>query len=221
MGVFKFIHQEIKKDKRAILFFLSSLTLLFAAYSKSKKETKDDVSKFIIRRNLQYFVIAPFLAFFVWVFATYNISKWIVAIGGLYAFSRVNEIFIAFIKDATSHLRKEEHASSLKYYERIPLAMKSYVELIILYGVISFVLHFFFQAMSRGEKASVCSLDMWQAIYYSGVTITTLGYGEITPNAFSTQLMAIYEVINGFTLIVVSFAIYVSRSVSNKEYKNP
>ena len=99
--------------------------------------------------------------------------------------------------------------------------MKSYIELIVLYGVISFTLNFFYQVMSCGCDSSSCTLSMWQAIYYSGVTVTTLGYGEIIPSSFSTQLMAIYEVISGFSLIVVSFAVYVSRSISGEEYKKP
>ncbi len=221
MDLINHIKAECRKDKLSALFFTVSPSYLAASYLKAKKDTKDEVRDFIIARNWQYFIVASLLAFAVSVSAIFDISKWLVAIGGMYAFSRVNEIFIAFVKDASSHLRKEEHSSSLKYHERIPLAMKSYIELIVLYGVIVFGLHFFFQAMSCGTDSASCSLSMWQAIYYSGVTVTTLGYGEITPSSFSTQLMAIYEVINGFSLIVVSFAVYVSRSISAEEYKSP
>ncbi len=223
MDLIDHIKTEFGKDKKSLLFFVVSPSLLAASYLKSKKKTPEEVRDFIIATNLQYFIIAPLLAIVVGVGAIFDIIliQWLVAIGGLYAFSRVNEIFIAFVKDATSHLRNEEHSSSLKYHERIPLAMKSYIELIVLYGVIAFTLHFFFQAMSCGCNSASCSLNMWQAIYYSGVTVTTLGYGEITPNSFCTQLMSIYEVINGFSLIVVSFAVYVSRSISGEEFKKP
>jgi voltage-gated potassium channel len=219
----KFVVKSYRKDKKSILFFLLSPTFFIAAFTKDKKETKEDVRKFLIRRNWQYFCIAPLLALTIYairLIAGCGIAQWLITLGGLYAFSRVNEIFIAFVKDATSHLRKMEHSSNLKYYERIPLAMRSYIELIILYGVIAFVLHSLFHSMSCGDDSANCALNMWQAIYYSGVTITTLGYGEITPNDFMSQLIAIYEVINGFSLIVVSFAVYVSRSVSSEEYKN-
>lgn len=221
MDLIEHIKTEYKKDKKSVLFFLFSPSLLAASYSKSKKQTKDEVRDFIIAKNWHYFLFAPVLVLIVGVSSLFGISHWLVAIGGLYAFSRVNEIYIAFVKDATSHLRNEEHSSSLKYHERIPLAMKSYIELIVLYGVISFALHFFYEVMNCGCGSGACSLNIWQAIYYSGVTITTLGYGEITPNSISTQLMAIYEVINGFSLIVVSFAVYVSRSISGEEFKKP
>lgn len=221
MKLIEHIKSEYKKDWKSILFFLCSPSLLAASYSKSQKKSTDDVRAFIISKNWQYFIFAPVLVFIVGLASLYEVTYWLVAIGGLYALSRVNEIFIAFVKDATSHLRKEEHTSSLKYHERIPLAMKSYIELIVLYGVIVFSLHFFYETMNCGDSSEACSLNIWQAIYYSGVTITTLGYGEITPGSFSTQLIAIYEVINGFSLIVVSFAVYVSRSISGEEYKNP
>lgn len=182
------------------------------------KENKSDVREFIIKKNWQYFYFAPLLAIVVGGLVKNNISNGFIVLAGFYAFSRVNEIFYAFIKDATSHLRSEEHSSTLKYYERIPLAMRSYLELIILYGVIAYILNTFFQSFSFScEQNSFSSI--WQAIYYSGVTITTIGYGEITPNDFFSQAMALYEVINGFSLIVVSFAIYVSRSIADEEYK--
>jgi hypothetical protein len=73
--------------------------------------------------------------------------------------------------------------------------------------------------MLCGETINKGDFTIWQAIYYSGVTITTLGYGEITPCHFISQLMAIFEVNNGFSLIVVSFTVYVSRSISEQEYK--
>lgn len=217
MNITDHIKSEYQKDKKSALFFCLSPSLLTASYSKSKKHSKDAVRDFIISKNWQYFIFAPILAVVVGVSSLLEMAHWIIAIGGLYAFSRVNEVFIAFVKDATSHLRKEEHSSSLKYHERIPLAMKSYIELIVLYGVIAFTLHFFYGVMSCGS--GVCTLNVWQSIYYSGVTITTLGYGEITPTSWSSQMLAIYEVINGFSLIVVSFAVYVSRSISGEEYK--
>ncbi|NTW53532.1 MAG: two pore domain potassium channel family protein [Chlorobaculum sp.] len=219
MNLITHIKQEYIKDKKSALFFAISPTLLVASYSKSKKKTKDEVRNFIIARNWNYFIIAPFLAIAMWLVTLFHVSQWLVVIGGIYAFSRVNEIFIAFVKDATSHLRKENHLSSLKYYERIPLAMRSYVELIILYGIIVFGLNLFFNAMRCNSDSGICILSVWDAIYYSGVTITTLGYGEITPVSFWTQIMAIYEVINGFSLIVVSFTVYVSRSISSNEFQ--
>lgn len=92
--------------------------------------------------------------------------------------------------------------------------MKSYIELILLFGIIYFTYYFSFQSGFKPENI----ITMWNSIYFSGVTITTLGYGDISPVEFFPQLMTLYEVINGFTLIIVSFTVYVSRSVEENSY---
>ena len=61
--------------------------------------------------------------------------------------------------------------------------------------------------------------NIWDAIYFSGITIATIGYGDLVPKHSFSQFLAIYEVINGFVLIVVSFTVYVSRSISEGEHK--
>jgi len=56
------------------------------------------------------------------------------------------------------------------------------------------------------------------------VTITTLGYGDIHPNStfydIPIQVASSAEVINGFILIIVSFTIYVSKSLEAQEYNS-
>ncbi len=203
------------------LLFLISPTFLIAAFLKKNKKSKEEVRLLIIKQNWRYFIATPVVALLVWIISGIEFSWPVVFVGGYYAVSRINEIFYAFVNDATSHLTSSEHSSSLKYYERIPLAMKSYLELIVLYGVVVFVLNTYLQSMSCGCESNICSLNMFQAIYYSGVTITTLGYGEITPNDMLSQFLSIYEVINGFSLIVVSFTIYVSKSIAENEHKTP
>jgi voltage-gated potassium channel len=207
---------------KELLLFVLSPTRCLAALLKDKKKTKDEVKDLIITLNWLYFCMAPIVAIVVEIIGECKTDQGLFLIGfaGYYAFSRVNEIFIAFIKDAKSHLKEPNHSSSLKYFERIPLAMRSYIELIILYGIITFVLHSLSPFMLCGETIYKGDLTtMWQAIYYSGVTITTLGYGDITPTHFISQFMAIFEVLNGFLLIVVSFTIYVSRSISDEKDK--
>ncbi len=114
----------------------------------------------------------------------------ILAVGGLYALSRCNEIFIAFIRDATSHLRPRESLTGLKYYERVGLAMRSYVELILAYALI-------YRAVSETVGGFSPPLDMLSSIYFSGVTIATIGYGDIHPTHWLPRVLTIYEVFNG------------------------
>nr|WP_303245987.1 potassium channel family protein [Salinivibrio sp. EAGSL] len=123
----------------------------------------------------------------------------------VYPLSRANEIIYAFYRDAIEKLNGEPSRSDLKYGERIQLAVKSYIELIINFASIYMLL-------------PPCYFDnkinsYIDALYFSGVTITTLGYGDISPRYAFPQFLSVYEVLCGFTLIVVSFAVYTGRGI--------
>jgi len=146
-----------------------------------------------------------------------------------YALSRCNEIFYAFVRDATSHLMrpKEKNATTLKYYERIQLALRSYLELVIDYAILFFSLSivlYSFREEARldcikcltGEPTDKLQ-TMVDALYFSGVTIFTLGYGDITPHDSISRFLALHEIANGIVLIVVSFTVYVARSIQDNE----
>jgi len=49
------------------------------------------------------------------------------------------------------------------------------------------------------------------AFYLSGVTITTVGYGDITPSHDLGKLLVLYEVWIGLVLIVVTFGTYLGQ----------
>jgi voltage-gated potassium channel len=133
--------------------------------------------------------------------------------------SRVLEIFYAFYRDAHTHLvssKKDNNTSGLQYHERIKLALYSYAELIFLYALIFYIFSGIFSAFSALAFKDMV-IDMIDAVYFSGVTITTLGYGDILPNVWVTKLLAVFEVLNGFALIIVSFTVYVSRAISEMD----
>jgi voltage-gated potassium channel len=111
-------------------------------------------------------------------------------------------------------LKPQKISSGLKFYDRIKLAMVSYVELILLYGMLQFVLSVYGFGIMDYDKANI-----GDAIYFSGITIATVGYGDLLPQSSLSKLLSVYEVINGIVLIVVSFTIYVSQSIVNKEYE--
>lgn len=223
------VKKKVQKNVWEILFYALSWTYFRASFLVDQQTTKDGRRDLIKKLNWQYFIVAPIVAAFIgtltWVVSHNDPTrineflKTVLTIAGVYAFFRVNEVFLAFVRDARSHLKAIEHKSSLKYHERIPLAMRSYVELIILYGIIYFSLNMIFSSLMSGGNP--CSISIWNAIYFSGVTITTLGYGDISPGDISSQFFTIYEVINGFSLLIVSFTVYVSRSIAATEYKIP
>ena len=134
--------------------------------------------------------------------------------------SRILEIFYAFYNDAHTHLspRKRGNSSSLKYYERIHLALYSYAELILLYALVFYIFsgisvipEICYPVFNNGDGTVI--LDMIDAVYFSGVTITTLGYGDIQPSVALTKFLSVFEVLSGFALIIISFTVYVSRAI--------
>lgn len=131
--------------------------------------------------------------------------------------SRCNEIFIAFISDALDKTEGKTPSTNLTYRERITLSFFSYIELILNFAIIySWMPAYWFD--SSADDPSVLK-SMIDAIYFSGVTITTLGYGDFSPEHWIPKVLVLQEVLAGFTLIVVSFAIYAGRGLSNEEVK--
>lgn len=138
-----------------------------------------------------------------------------------FSISRIFEISYAFFRDAYTHLMSEQQReaegmkkrSDLKYHERVHLAIFSYIELIaqfalFYYAVASAIYHYY------NISAFSVVPTIVDALYFSGVTITTLGYGDISPTIFITKFVSIFEVLSGFTLLIVSFTIYVSRAIN-------
>jgi len=116
-------------------------------------------------------------------------------------FSRSNEIFYAFFFDGLDRIRGFPPRIPLDAADRVVLAARSYVETMLNFALIYYLL--FRIEFERGFS------DMADAVFFSGVTIVTLGYGDITPRASMPQLLAIYEVFIGITLVVVAFSAYV------------
>jgi voltage-gated potassium channel len=95
--------------------------------------------------------------------------------------------------------------SSLTPSEIIKLSLKSYLELILNFSLL--------YALTDASLWKDCSapIKITDSIYYSGITITTTGYGDITPIYWYPQFLAVYEVFCGVLLLVVCFAIYAAR----------
>ena len=56
--------------------------------------------------------------------------------------------------------------------------------------------------------------DIVTSVYFSGTTISTLGYGEYLPVHWISRFLALYEVFSGLFLVVMAIAIYLSRAIN-------
>ncbi len=153
--------------------------------------------------------------------------RWIGFVLGIFlilvSFSRIFEIFYAFYRDAFTHLESDKNyqRSNLKYFERVHLAMYSYMELVLLFAFVYYASSAICATWVFCDNAfKNVILNIGDAIYFSGVTITTLGYGDIAPNILLSKFLVVFEVLSGFTLIIVSFTIYVSRAMKEIDDEN-
>lgn len=199
---------------KKLLAAVVSPTYFYADYRKSKA-SKDERTDLIKRYNRRYLIASWLLAAVLgltWQWNVYPTDRWLVPYGvmvtilvWLLPLSRSNEIFFAFLEDAYDKVSHKEPTSNLSFSDRIRLALHSYLELLSNFAIIYYVI--------PKEWFSKPLEGIWDALYYSGVTITTLGYGEIHPVAWIPKGLVVYEVFCGFILLIVSFAIYAGRGM--------
>lgn len=166
---------------------------------------KWDAAAFIHSWSLGFLAFALGISALVYVLSLQSTSRrlpfWLILIFvWLVPFSRVNEVFYAFLHDSLDRIRGRPPTIPLQVADRIILAGRSYLETIINFGLIHYLV--FSSDFSRSFR------DILEAVYFSGVTITTLGYGDLTPCGALPQMLSIYEVLIGYVLVVVALGAY-------------
>ncbi|MEZ9509757.1 potassium channel family protein [Vibrio breoganii] len=225
----------MKKEKSNRLWWLASPTYKYAEKKKfeliAKSCTPGDLSKALRSYNRRYLftsivlcVAAALLVplghlFFDGGFYAHSHIKYIfggavILISWGFLVSRTVEIFKAFLNDAVQKLDRDEPSSDLKYGQRLRLSFNSYIELIVNFATLYYLVPPSFY------KDTYEFSTMLEAIYFSGVTITTLGYGDISPSNPVIQLLSVFQVLSGFALIVVCFAIYSGLALGQEKSNN-
>jgi len=205
------------KQKIKLLFIVKRLlspTLIVADFIKQRRErARGKLGKFKAIFFLNRFWLVTSLVIFAVITVCDNYidsflnTSWQFIIGYILLFSRINEIFFAFIEDAFDKLSNQKSYSFFKM--RLNLAFSSYLELIVSFGSLYYLL-----ASNQFDSVAIKGIcSPVDALYFSGVTITTLGYGDFSPTQWYTKLLSVYEVLCGFSLLLVSFAIYANRAM--------
>jgi voltage-gated potassium channel len=211
--------------KLSILYALLSPTRALADLLKARKADKERKKHLIKCLNSIYLGLAIITTIIVLIcqylakdklsISLYNsIPIFWVWLWSYFLLSRANEIFGAFLKDAFDKMDNSiKPASSLTPSERIKLSLKSYLELLLNFSLLYSLTDSSLWKGCAGGVNENCTapLKLTDSIYYSGITITTTGYGDITPINWYPQFLAVYEVFCGVILLVVCFAIYAAR----------
>lgn len=127
----------------------------------------------------------------------------------LYAVSRINEIAYAFYRDPLSPAKE----SDLTPIDRVRMAMRSYFGL----GFNFAVVYYFAPVTGLFKSGDASRLGSFaESVYFSGVTLATLGYGDVVPLHSFSRLAALAEVFAGLLVLAVAIAAYIG-SIKGEE----
>jgi hypothetical protein len=133
-----------------------------------------------------------------------------------FPFSRVNELALGFYQDAIQRFTGRLSRTKTAPVERLRLLVGAYFEIAAQFGIL------YFCALPSGYFAKdFCSII--QALYFSVVTIGTVGYGDITPQKSLAQILCIYELVVGFIVIVFALGSYfatATKDVSSEDERS-
>lgn len=206
-------------------FWIISPTFKLAERNKKIQLAKDDgIARLTIgigRYNHYYFLTSLSLAFVYGIVLGANrhdlpslanfriLSAFIV---GYLIVSRAVEIFAAFLIDAVEKLNGRPSASALRFGDRLHLALKSYLEIMVGFGLLYYILPNSFFIHSFGS--------IIEATYFSGVTMTTIGYGDFSPKHWISQILVILQVFCSLALALVCFTVYTTLALADLTNKN-
>ena len=145
----------------------------------------------------------------------------------VFPFWRCNEVLIAFLFDAFDQLslpgetvepawrriiRGDSASTGLSQLQRMKLALRSYVEIVFEFGLIYFGVACLIPRLIPSRHWSFYGgsgiNSVGDAVYFSAITITTVGYGDISVIHWLSRSLAIYEIGIGFVLLYVSVVVY-------------
>lgn len=113
--------------------------------------------------------------------------------------SRIIEIAYAFYNDALDQLEHKKFASGLKKVDRIRLLGLSYIEVSICYASL-------YLSLPSGSFKDISG--SFQSLYFSWITITTTGYGDIIPVSAFARVLCMSEIALGLMLLVGTVGAY-------------
>lgn len=219
-----------KTKKTHGFYWIISPTYKLAEHRKNKilssPDGSKDLTKTITQYNKYYLVATLMLAPYVDIFfdqALYRDDQykyvnyiWVLSFGWVVYFSCAFEIFKAFLDDATDKLNHRVSDSQLSYGDRLRLAFNSYIELLVGFGTLYYMLP---SNLFKGGSPGFLFKNVFEAVYFSGITMATVGYGDISPAHWLTQGLVLFQVFCGLTLALVSFTVYTSLAL-DETHKN-
>ena len=112
-------------------------------------------------------------------------------------------MWFAFWRDSIDRIKDTSAETIDSLVHRLYNVVRSYLEVTVNFGILYFFLE---SSMFKFAFHSIA-----EALYFSAVTITTLGYGDNSPARAFSQFWCVYELGVGFTLIIFTLGLYIAK----------
>lgn len=144
---------------------------------------------------------------------SFGLRDWfVVLVLWVWPYSRIAEIEWAFIGEINQRLKPQDPTSPLTVSQRLGYLLLSYFELIIAFAALYYFLpanQFQFRPGSDTPSEMGFS-NFFQAVYFSGMTITTTGYGDIIPRLGFAEFFSMLEPLTGLVLVAGGISTYMA-----------
>ena len=115
--------------------------------------------------------------------------------------SRCIEIPFGFFSDLMDKIHEDTISQASGTGKRMALSIIVYFEIILNYSLI-------YSLLSAEQWNLKLALSMLDSMYFSVITMATLGYGDISPAGAMAKLLTMSEVMTSLIIIAISFTIY-------------
>ncbi|MBA7674955.1 hypothetical protein ES703_83183 [subsurface metagenome] len=191
-----------KKNERLSLLAKVGMTLLLV---RTYIDWGYGLRRVIIRKEresafIEWYVLGRLMVLLIFLIVSWSspCAKWIVA--GLVGWEIIGLILIPLRITLVDRLAEDWKPKS---YERsFVLVLVNYFEMVVAFAY--FYRHFGLAGYSSGDPIKTVG----EALYFSVVTITTLGYGDIEPVTIRGRVLASAEPILGIILLVLVLGIF-------------
>lgn len=178
-----------------LLIFVAPTRVLFErSFVKRRGVTIIGWTVLCLFMNLLFLFALPWLQ--------HHLRCWLILLLWAVPFSRIIEIGYAFYNDAFDQLEGFQPRSGLKRSQRLKLLGCSYFEVAVCYASLYLALP---DTSFHNHPARP-----FESLYFSWITITTTGFGDIFPSSTCARVLCMSELGVGLMLIIFAVGAYFS-----------
>ena len=194
------------------IFYILSPTRIIIDFIKSHiiaKQKRADCISLWIYFWLLYSIALTVMIQFLTIYQI-HICDYVYVTAVSIAISRINEIMYAYLSDALGRI--SQHDSEFDLFppaQRVSFIGTSYVELAEHFALLAYAT----QQLADTDKIQTYNhkfTSIFDATYFSVMTITTTGYGDIYPTYSISKIISMYEPLTGVVLFALALGVYLS-----------